>query len=597
MNILKSISKALDAFFWAAFPKWKAKREYLQKVVRRHLKAASKDRMSSYWTTSAEGPNDNFSDLQTVRARANYLYWNESFIRGSIDLIVNRMIGGGSTPQALTDNEQFNSKAENVFKQWARVADYYDQFHFGDLERLAILKLFLDGGIFFHKVIDKSRDFPFCLEALEYSRLCGMGTPKKDNWNWNGFEIDQTGKIVAYHFWKVDISNPFILKQQSIRIPAQDIIHFSPFRRPGQLMGIPLLAPVIPLAYHLSELLEAELMSAKVAACFGIIIKTSDIWGRMQTSTQNTETKEREIEIAPGMVEHLGPGEEIEVINPKRPGSTFPDFVKIILRGMGRGVNLSYEQISGDKSDVNYSSTRHSELELRDYMLPFRKALERYFLQPIWEDFVKYGIVSGYLQVQGFIKAPENWLKHRWIFKGFDWVDPLKEAQAKKLELQLGLTSLADECAAKGKDWQEIANQRAKEKQYLNDLGLTDISQMQVKFQDIQTRVEVTENKIHVPVPGEEGKHKGHEIRTITISEKKGIQARYCIDCKKIISFIFDKDKWTVSQAKQWVKNWAKAQEEKKAKNSLPIGQTYLPNRQVGLSVEQTGRREGIICR
>lgn len=71
-------------------------------------------------------------------------------------------------------------------------------------------------------------------------------------------------------------------------------------------------------------------------------------------------------------------------------------------------------------------------------------------------------------------------------------------------------------------------------------------------------KVEVTENYIRIPVAGESGKHDGHRIRTITISAKKGIKALYCGECKKVITYLFDKDKWTVATAKEWVKEHSK---------------------------------------
>lgn len=65
---------------------------------------------------------------------------------------------------------------------------------------------------------------------------------------------------------------------------------------------------------------------------------------------------------------------------------------------------------------------------------------------------------------------------------------------------------------------------------------------------------EIKGNYIYVPIPKEVGKHKGHKIRTITISSEKGIKALYCLKCKKIITYMFDKNEWTMSQAKKWVK-------------------------------------------
>jgi predicted RNA-binding Zn-ribbon protein involved in translation (DUF1610 family) len=67
------------------------------------------------------------------------------------------------------------------------------------------------------------------------------------------------------------------------------------------------------------------------------------------------------------------------------------------------------------------------------------------------------------------------------------------------------------------------------------------------------TKPEVTENYIRIPVSGEEGKHDGHKIRTIDISKEKGIKALYCVDCKKNITYLFDKEKWTMDTAQEWM--------------------------------------------
>jgi HK97 family phage prohead protease len=75
-------------------------------------------------------------------------------------------------------------------------------------------------------------------------------------------------------------------------------------------------------------------------------------------------------------------------------------------------------------------------------------------------------------------------------------------------------------------------------------------------------KVEVTENYVRIPVAGESGKHDGHRIRTITISKDQGIKALYCGECKKVITYLFDKEKWTVARAKEWVKEHSKAADD-----------------------------------
>ena len=486
MGLLSWIDKAL----WWVAPEWRWKREVvrqrkvlLQEV--RRLKAASRDRIFGKFVGGEDKSNADIGDLPLVRYRANYLYNNDPFIRGAIDTLLNRAIGAGSVVQARTRDEQFNDRAERLFASWGYSADYYRQYHFGDIQRLALLKLFLDGGVFFHKVVDLNNEtVPFALEILEYSRLAPTGTPqKKGNVIYHGIEVSKEGRVVAYHFYKNPVDVP-TTSYEVVRVPAEDIIHFSPFRRPHQLLGIPLITPAIPYAYHLAEILEAELINAKVSASFGVVIKKNNPYAEVSALPTN-EQGQREIEIAPGMVEFLEPGEDIEVIDPKRPGNTFDDFVKIILRGIGKSIGLSYEQISGDKSEVNYSSARHSELELRDYLQPLRKALERYFLKPVYQEFVKWAVSLGHLNVQGGIKDWKNWTAHRWIHKGYEWVDPQKEAKAKELELKLGLTTLADEAASRGKDWKELIDQRAKEVEYLKSKGILDITQI-VKPENVE---------------------------------------------------------------------------------------------------------------
>jgi len=95
--------------------------------------------------------------------------------------------------------------------------------------------------------------------------------------------------------------------------------------------------------------------------------------------------------------------------------------------------------------------------------------------------------------------------------------------------------------------------------QLKKDLALEDIDLESIKTNeeeeiviDADTKPETTENYHRIPVDDPD-KHKGHKIRTITVSAKKGIKALYCVDCKKIITYLFDKDKWTMEEAQRWV--------------------------------------------
>lgn len=71
-------------------------------------------------------------------------------------------------------------------------------------------------------------------------------------------------------------------------------------------------------------------------------------------------------------------------------------------------------------------------------------------------------------------------------------------------------------------------------------------------------KIEESARFIHVPVPSEEGKHSEHKIRMIQISSKDKIQGKYCVDDKKVISYVFSKEKWKRKDAIEWVKKHTK---------------------------------------
>ena len=61
---------------------------------------------------------------------------------------------------------------------------------------------------------------------------------------------------------------------------------------------------------------------------------------------------------------------------------------------------------------------------------------------------------------------------HEWFWDGFEHVDPVKEANAQSKRLENHTTTLADEYAKQGKDWEVQLRQRAREIDMMDELGL-----------------------------------------------------------------------------------------------------------------------------
>ena len=108
----------------------------------------------------------------------------------------------------------------------------------------------------------------------------------------------------------------------------------------------------------------------------------------------------------------------------------------------------------------------------------------------------------------------------------------------------------------------------------------------EAEFDQLVTKPEEEGGYIRVPVPGEEGKHDGHRIRTIDIDKDKGIKALYCGEDKVVITYLFDKDKgWTMESAQAWVKEHSKKEiSQAELKDELDYALAAI--RAVGIAAE-----------
>ena len=101
------------------------------------------------------------------------------------------------------------------------------------------------------------------------------------------------------------------------------------------------------------------------------------------------------------------------------------------------------------------------------------------------------------------------------------------------------------------------------------------------------TKPEETEEYYRIPVKGEQGKHEDHKIRTIDIDKGKGIKALYCVDCKKVITYLFDKDKWdSMKDCQDWVDEHSKGVEKEDWEMPADVAGCVTENDEYGKSPE-----------
>jgi lambda family phage portal protein len=173
------------------------------------------------------------------------------------------------------------------------------------------------------------------------------------------------------------------------------------------------------------------------------------------------------------------PGESITSFNPQRPSATFEPFVDRILRAISAALGLPYELVAKDFSKTNYSSARAALLEARRYFKVRQEWLAQKLCQPVWEMLLEEAYLRGEIDAGNFYEKGRPmpaWVRARWIAPGWSWVDPLKEVKASREAIAGNISSLADEVAGQGKDWEEILEQRAREEQKRKELDLPEMA-------------------------------------------------------------------------------------------------------------------------
>jgi lambda family phage portal protein len=176
--------------------------------------------------------------------------------------------------------------------------------------------------------------------------------------------------------------------------------------------------------------------------------------------------------LEPGMIRHLLPGESITSFNPQRPSATFEPFVEKMLRAISAALGLPYELVAKDFSKTNYSSARAALLEARRYFKVRQEWLARKLCQPVWEMVLEEAYLRGELGSISFYENKQYWVNASWITPGWEWVDPLKEAQAAEVGIRNGIITYSDLYSAQGKDWEECFEQRKREQEKIKELGL-----------------------------------------------------------------------------------------------------------------------------
>jgi lambda family phage portal protein len=460
---------------------------------RRSYDAAKKGRRTDNWLTLSSSANaESLYALDDLRDRARDLVRNNPYGEKAVRAFSSNLVGTGIIPRIKKQKGAKNLKA--LWDKFAKNCDFDEHTDFSGLQTLIARTLFESGEcLILRKPAPASYKLaiPMQIQVLEpdFIDTSKNQDPLKDGGSIvQGIEFDKSGRRVAY--WLFDRHPGDNGKRPvSSRIEASWVKHIFEKKRPGQIRGITAFASVMLRIKDLSDYEEAELFSKKIQACFTAFITTSAGDESLMPISTDAATGERSETLNPGTNTYLKPGEDVKFGSPHL-SNTYQEYIRAQLHAIAAGLGLTYELLTGDLSQVNYSSIRAGLIEFRRFMEVLRwQIIVPQVCEGVWMWFINAAIAAG--------KLDDGEYSAEWTPPRFESVDPIKDFTALLLAVRAGFISLPQAIASLGDDKDTVLGEIADSNKLLDELGIVlDSDPRKVAKTGVSQPTDPTQNEV-----------------------------------------------------------------------------------------------------
>ena len=459
-------------------------------------------------------------DREPLVSRIHDLARNDGWTSGGLTKFVDTVIGSGwrlsAKPNARTLGispeaaREFSKDVEATFADDAEDPDcWFDarrSLSFGGLLALAMRHRIMDGealGVI--RFEDRGGPFATCLQMIDPDRLSNPWGARNTDTLCQGIELDGLGAPVAYQIrtgHPGDLvqygygrsiagapgagANPLRsaytwtrVEREIVGVRRQVLHTFEPTRA-DEVRGTPPLASVVKAIRMTGRYQEAEAQAALLNAVMAAFVESPFDQEQLAEAIngdgdlkpyqdQRMQFHDGHPLIGSGVkVNFMFPGEKVTLTQPHHPNATYEPFVRASLRNIASAMGLTYEQLSADWSQVNYSSARAALIEVWRGFTARGSHFALQWVQPLYAAWLGENIARGRIKLPAggpdYFDAKSAYCAAEWIGPGRGFVDPLKEALATQLRLAMGLTTRKRMAAEQGDDFDDILAEAAQER-------------------------------------------------------------------------------------------------------------------------------------
>jgi lambda family phage portal protein len=331
----------------------------------RAYEGARTGRRTEGWVAAGTSANAEIGPaLARLRERSRDLVRNNPYATKAVHALVSNLVGTGIVPRARSSRQRLVKAADGLWQAFAETADADGLTDLYGLQALVARTLAESGEVLVRlrdRRVEDGLPVPLQLQLLEPDHLDTGKTGELADGGFvlQGVEFEPLGRRRAYWLFPVhpgEVASFARGRLASQRVEASRVLHLFERLRPGQVRGVPWFAPAIVKLRDLDEYDDAELVRKKIEACFAAFVTGDEEAATLGASTIDAEGRRIE-RFEPGMIEYLPSGRDVRFATPSSSGG-YAEYMRVQLHAIAAGVGLTYELLTGDLSQVNYSSTR-----------------------------------------------------------------------------------------------------------------------------------------------------------------------------------------------------------------------------------------------
>ena len=310
--------------------------------------------------------------------------------------------------QPATGDSKADAAYSQYFHEWCGRADVAKRHRFKTMVELGLVSAIRDGEFGYIEHIDGGE---LRLQMIEGDRIGGPHGQNADENNINGIKIDELGTVTGYEIYKRSRTLQYSLEGE---VKPDNFIHLFFPNRADQYHGVSKLAPALPHARDLYELLGYEKIAAKFASSFAAFVRTKD------TGAQGAEEWEDDpsgsnlpklMKAQPGQIKKLEMGvEDIEFApGTQRPSGAFMALVEALIRELALALDLNYGFLYNMAAFGGVTARLETQAVQRVFRW-YQAKLEESLLNRVKRKVLMMGIAAG--------KIPwtKNWEAGAWRY-------------------------------------------------------------------------------------------------------------------------------------------------------------------------------------